>query len=51
MDCEQLKLQLMQRLSFQTISSEIKPEIRFIHCRENVKFKNATYSEKKLIDK
>ncbi len=51
MDCEQLKLQLMQRLGFQTISSEIKPEIRFIHCRENVKFKNATYSEKKLIDK
>lgn len=51
MECELMSLQLMDRLAFQSISADSKPAVRTIECQENVKFKNATYSEKKLIDR
>lgn len=51
MECELMSLQLMDRLAFQAMTADVKPAVRTIECRQNVKFKNATYSEKKLIDR
>jgi lipopolysaccharide export system protein LptA/predicted Rdx family selenoprotein len=51
MDCEQMELSLMERLSFQTTTADVKPAIHMIHCYHKVKFMNATRSGKILIDK
>ena len=51
MRCEQMSVQLMERLSFQTASADSKPAIRTIYCRENVSFENSKYLAKKVIDK
>jgi lipopolysaccharide export system protein LptA len=50
MKCEQMNLELMERIEFQAASAETKPAIRTIDCRQKVKFKNATRSGKILID-
>ena len=51
MECERMTLQLMDRIAFQSATVDTQPAVRTIYCVDNVKFKNATYSEKKLIDK
>ena len=50
MECEQMTLQLMEPVAFQSTSLEVNPTVRMIHCSENVRFKNSTYEKKKLID-
>ena len=49
--CEQMSVQLLERLSFQSDSIKQDPAIRLVHCRENVRFENSTRFEKKLVDK
>jgi predicted Rdx family selenoprotein len=51
MHCEQMKVQLLERISFQSTTLESNPALKIIYCRENVRFENSTYFEKKLIDK
>ena len=51
MECEQMKLKLMDRLEFQTAGADTKPALQLIPCRENVKFRNATRSGTILMDK
>ncbi len=51
MHCEQMKVELQERLSFQSTTLETSPALREIQCQQNVRFENSTYSEKKLIDK
>lgn len=50
MRCEQMVVQLTERISFQSESFDTTPSINTIHCHENVKFENSTYLNKKVID-
>ncbi len=50
MFCEQMVVQLADRLSFQQENFESNPALKIIHCRENVRFENSTYLMKKLVD-
>lgn len=49
--CEQMSVELMERLSFQSNNIRQDPAIRLVHCRENVRFENSTHLERKLVDK
>ncbi len=51
MHCEQMDVELLERISFQTTTLESNPALRTIRCLQNVRFENSTYFEKKLIDK
>jgi len=50
MRCEQMVVQLTERISFQSESFDTTPSVNTIHCHENVKFENSTYLDKKVID-
>lgn len=50
MRCEQMIVQLTERISFQSESFDATPSVNTIHCQENVKFENSTYLDKKVID-
>ncbi|WP_373650025.1 hypothetical protein [Schlesneria sp. DSM 10557] len=49
--CEQMNVQLQERLSFQSDNMTQEPAIRLVRCRENVRFENSTHVERKLVDK
>jgi lipopolysaccharide export system protein LptA len=51
MHCEQMIVQLVDRISFQATEFADQPALRLIHCREDVSFENSTYADKKLTDK
>ena len=50
MRCEQMLVQLVNRVSFQADSLDTQPELLSIDCFEKVRFENSIYLDKKLTD-
>ncbi len=50
MTCEQMDVQLVDRISFQDEHFDTEPSLKTIRCHENVQFMNSTHQDKKLVE-
>ena len=49
MKCEQMDVELLARLSFADPNLQQQPDLKSIHCHENVSFENSKYEGTKLV--